>query len=76
MRSNCLVKFIQGQNFGFSIEDSELCPKLLSQLSKITRMGLIIIFSGFYGSYVDIEGEHRTEFDLIKDIVRFFTPRV
>ena len=30
-------------------------------------MGLITISSsGFYGSYVDIEGQYRTEFDLIK----------
>ena len=55
--------------FGFSIEDED--PKLsantLSPVPPNSDDGNdFYLTSGFFGSYVDIEGVYRTEFDLIK----------
>jgi hypothetical protein len=54
--------------FGFSIEDSEpLSPGLVSPVPPNKEDGVDhYLTSGFFGSYVDIEGVYRTEFDLIK----------
>ena len=54
--------------FGFSIEDTDpLSPSAVSPVPPNNEDGVDnYISSGFYGSYVDIEGVYRTEFDLIK----------
>ena len=54
--------------FGFSIEDNEKKSKsIVSPVPENNEDGVDnYIASGFYGSYVDIEGQYRTEFDLIK----------
>jgi len=54
--------------FGFSIEDNEsLTPSSLSPVPPNKEDGVDhYLSSGFFGSYVDIEGVYRTEFDLIK----------
>jgi hypothetical protein len=54
--------------FGFSIEDNEpLSPTTLSPVPPNNEDGVDhYLTSGFFGSYVDIEGVYRTEFDLIK----------
>jgi hypothetical protein len=54
--------------FGFSIEDSEpLSPSIVSPVPPNNEDGSdFYLSSGFFGSYVDIEGVYRTEFDLIK----------
>ena len=54
--------------FGFSIEDTEpLSPSAVSPFLLIMRTGsTTTASSGFFGSYVDLEGVFRTEFDLIK----------
>ena len=54
--------------FGFSIEDSEpLSPSVVSPVPPNNEDGSDhYMSSGFFGSYVDIEGIYRTEFDLIK----------
>jgi hypothetical protein len=54
--------------FGFSIEDSEpLSPSIVSPVPPNNEDGNDhYLSSGFFGSYVDIEGVYRTEFDLIK----------
>jgi len=54
--------------FGFSIEDNEpLSPGLVSPVPPNKEDGVDhYLSSGFFGSYVDIEGVYRTEFDLIK----------
>ena len=54
--------------FGFSIEDSEkISPSALSPIPRNDEDGADhYLTSGFFGSYVDIEGVYRTEFDLIK----------
>ena len=54
--------------FGFSIEDSEkLSPSVVSPVPPNDEDGVDhYLTSGFFGSYVDIEGVYRTEFDLIK----------
>jgi hypothetical protein len=54
--------------FGFSIEDSEELSKgLVSPVPPNKEDGVDhYLTSGFFGSYVDIEGVYRTEFDLIK----------
>ena len=54
--------------FGFSIEDSEKKSKgIVSPVPQNNEDGVDnYISSGFYGSYVDIEGQYRTEFDLIR----------
>ena len=54
--------------FGFSIEDSEpLSPSVVSPVPQTNEDGVDhYLSSGFFGSYVDIEGVYRTEFDLIK----------
>lgn len=54
--------------FGFSIEDKEsLSPTTVSPVPENNEDGVDhYLTSGFFGSYVDIEGVYRTEFDLIK----------
>ena len=54
--------------FGFSIDDVEKKSKsVVSPVPVNNEDGVDnYIASGFYGSYVDIEGQYRTEFDLIK----------
>ena len=54
--------------FGFSIEDTEpLSPSAVSPVPPNNEDGVDhYASSGFFGSYVDIEGVFRTEFDLIK----------
>jgi len=54
--------------FGFSIEDNEpLSPGVVSPVPQNNEDGTDhYLSSGFFGSYVDIEGVYRTEFDLIK----------
>jgi len=54
--------------FGFSIEDNEpLSPTTVSPVPQNNEDGVDhYLSSGFFGSYVDIEGVYRTEFDLIK----------
>ena len=54
--------------FGFSIEDNEpLSPGIVSPVPPNNEDGSdFYLTSGFFGSYVDIEGVYRTEFDLIK----------
>jgi hypothetical protein len=54
--------------FGFSIEDNEpLSPSTVSPVPPNNEDGVDhYLASGFFGSYVDIEGVYRTEFDLIK----------
>jgi len=54
--------------FGFSIEDKEpLSPGVVSPVPPNNEDSSDhYLSSGFFGSYVDIEGVYRTEFDLIK----------
>ena len=54
--------------FGFSIEDTEpLSPSAVSPVPPNNEDGNDhYASSGFFGSYVDLEGVFRTEFDLIK----------
>tara|TARA_B100002019_G_scaffold143651_1_gene123839 strand:+ start:480 stop:2150 length:1671 start_codon:yes stop_codon:yes gene_type:complete len=54
--------------FGFSIEDTEpLSPTTVSPVPPNNEDGVDhYMSSGFFGSYVDIEGVYRTEFELIK----------
>ena len=54
--------------FGFSIEDNDkLSPTTLSPVPENNEDGVDhYLTSGFFGSYVDIEGIYRTEYDLIK----------
>ena len=54
--------------FGFSIDDSDKKPdSILSPVPKNNEDGAdYCVQSGFYGSYVDIEGRFRTEYDLIR----------
>jgi hypothetical protein len=54
--------------FGFSIDDSDKkSPSVLSPIPQNNEDGVDhYLTSGFFGSYVDIEGVYRTEFDLIK----------
>ncbi len=54
--------------FGFSIEDQEpTSPSIVSPVAPNSEDGSdFYLSSGFFGSYVDIEGVYRTEFDLIK----------
>ena len=54
--------------FGFSIEDQEpISPSVVSPVPPNSEDGSDhFVSSGFFGSYVDIEGVYRTEFDLIK----------
>ena len=54
--------------FGFSIEDTEnQSPTALSPVPPNSEDSSdYYLSSGFFGSYVDIEGVYRTEFDLIK----------
>ena len=59
---------MSGKLFGFSIEDTEpLSPSAVSPVPPNNEDGNDhYMSSGFFGSYVDIEGVYRTEFDLIK----------
>lgn len=54
--------------FGFSIDDNaKISPTVLSPIPENTEDGVdYYLTSGFFGSYVDIEGVYRSEFDLIK----------
>ena len=54
--------------FGFSIDDTEkIPPSVVSPVPENNADGSDhYLTSGFFGSYVDIEGIYRTEFDLIK----------
>ena len=55
--------------FGFSIDDEndKLSPSAVSPVPPNNEDGVDhYMSSGFFGSYVDIEGVFRTEFDLIK----------
>ena len=54
--------------FGFSIEDTEpLSPTAVSPVPQNNEDGVDhYMSSGFFGSYVDLEGVYRTEFELIK----------
>jgi hypothetical protein len=54
--------------FGFSIEDQEpISPSVVSPVPPNSEDGSdFYLSSGFFGSYIDIEGVYRTEFDLIK----------
>jgi hypothetical protein len=54
--------------FGFSIEDNEpISSDVVSPVPPNNEDGSdFYLTSGFFGSYVDIEGVYRTEFDLIK----------
>jgi hypothetical protein len=54
--------------FGFSIEDNDpQSPGAVSPVPPNKEDGVDhYLSSGFFGSYVDIEGVYRTEFDLIK----------
>ena len=54
--------------FGFSIEDTEKTPpSVVSPVPQNNEDGVDhYLTSGFFGSYVDIEGVYKTEFDLIK----------
>ena len=54
--------------FGFSIEDTEpQSPGVVSPVPQNNEDGVDhYMSSGFFGSYVDIEGVYRTEYELIK----------
>jgi len=54
--------------FGFSIEDNEeLSPSAVSPIPPNNEDGVDhYASSGFFGSYVDLEGVYKTEFELIK----------
>ena len=54
--------------FGFSIDDTtKLSPTTVSPIPQNKEDGVdFYLTSGFFGSYVDIEGVYRTEYDLIK----------
>ena len=54
--------------FGFSIEDTEkIPPGVVSPIPQNDEDGVDhYMSSGFFGSYVDLEGVYRTEFELIK----------
>ena len=54
--------------FGFSIEDTDQLSKdAISPVPPTDADGVEhYMSSGFFGSYVDIEGVYRTEFELIK----------
>ena len=53
--------------FGFSIDSNQKPPSVMSPVPQTNEDGVDnYIASGFYGSYVDIEGVYRTEHDLIK----------
>jgi len=53
--------------FGFSIDSNQKPLSVISPVPQTNEDGVDnYIASGFYGSYVDIEGVYRTEHDLIK----------
>ena len=48
--------------FGFSIDGNQKPPSVISPVPQTNEDGVDnYISSGFYGSYVDIEGVYRTE---------------
>ena len=53
--------------FGFSIEDTDKTPpSVVSPVPQNNEDGVDhYLTSGFFGSYVDIEGVYNTEFELI-----------
>jgi len=54
--------------FGFSIEDNEpISPDVVSPVPPNNEDGVdYYLSSGFFGSYVDIEGIYKTEYELIR----------
>ena len=60
--------FIMGRLFGFSIEDSDIQrPGSISPVPENNSDGVDYYASGgFGGSYIDIEGVYRTEYELIR----------
>ena len=54
--------------FGFSIEDNEpISPDIVSPVPPNKEDGVdYYLSSGFFGSYVDIEGIYKTEYELIR----------
>ena len=53
--------------FGFSIEDSgEESKSVVSPVPPAQEDGNDHILSGFFGSYVDIEGTYKNEVELIR----------
>ena len=54
--------------FGFSIEDNEpISPDVVSPVPPNKEDGVdYYLSSGFFGSYVDIEGIYKTEYELIR----------
>jgi hypothetical protein len=54
--------------FGFSIDDNnDQSPNIVSPVPQNNEDGVDhYLTSGFFGSYVDIEGVYRTEFEMIK----------
>ena len=62
--------------FGFSVEDNEKkSQSIVSPVPENNQDGSdFYIQSGFYGSYVDIEGVYRNEFDLIKSCLLYTSP--
>ena len=53
--------------FGFSLDKEKKSPSVISPVPQNNEDGVDnYISSGFYGSYVDIEGTYRTEYELIK----------
>ena len=57
--------------FGFSIEDTQTqSPTVVSPVAPNNEDGVDhYLTSGFFGSYVDIEGVYRTEFEMIKRFI-------
>ena len=57
--------------FGFSIDDGkDKSPSVISPVPKTNQDGVDnYISSGFYGSYLDIEGVYKTEHDLIRRLI-------
>ena len=62
--------------FGFSIEDED--PKSKGAVSPVPQNNEDgvdhYLTSGFFGSYVDIEGVYKTENDLIKSCLLYTSP--
>ena len=60
--------------FGFSIDDSDdkLSPSAVSPVPPNNEDGVDhYMSSGFFGSYVDIEGVYKTENDLLRILIIF-----
>ena len=54
------------QLFGFSIKQEGGLPKGQSPIPPNADDGVTTVAGGYFGSYVDIEGVYRTEYDLIR----------